>query len=614
MSESRSTRSPAARDGPPDAGERTVKGRHVALESRKRGPADDGEVPAVRNRAGSDGRAPAGSRAELELLMDQLREANENLVLAHVRAQTLAERAGHLAAIVESTGDAIYSRSLQGIITSWNKAAEQIFGYTESEAVGSRVTRLVPAGRLDEMPVLLERLSHGETIDRVDTVRVRKDGTHIDVSLTVSPVRDDAGGIVAAAVIARDITERRLAEQERAELLRRAQEARSEAENANRLKDEFLATVSHELRTPLNAVLGWARMVTSGRLEGLHVAHALGAIERNATALAHIIDDLLDLTRIAAGKLDLAWEPVDLVALVREAFEVVRPLAADKQIALGCHLEPGGMEAVDGDAGRLQQVIGNLLTNAIKFTPEGGRIDVSIARVDGDVQLAVRDTGQGIEPAFLPHVFERFRQGDAGTMRQHRGLGLGLAIVRQIVDLHSGRVEAASEGPGRGATFTVRLPLPSLSSRPWPANADRRGQGAGRRRSERMNGVRVMVVDPDRDGCALTVLLLRQAGASVHAAGSAREALRGLELEPADVLVTGIGLPDEDGYALLRRLREQEAARGRFTPAIALTAYGGIEDRRRLHAAGFQAHVVKPFEPAELMATIRSFAQPPSGT
>jgi CheY-like chemotaxis protein len=352
-------------------------------------------------------------------------------------------------------------------------------------------------------------------------------------------------------------------------------------------------------------------MIMSHQLEGPRVAHALEAIERNAAALATIIDDLLDVSRIIANKLKIAWEPVDLNAVVRAAVNEVRPLASQKGIDLQCAANPDAIGVVEGDAERLQQVIGNLLTNGIKFTPDGGRVEVRLAHGDTDVTVQVSDTGEGIDPAFLPHVFERFRQSDASAARRQGGLGLGLAIVSQIVELHGGTVQASSEGKGRGATFTVRLPVATgdTPQRRTPAAATRRSVTPPAQTAERLDGVRVLVVDDNLDGRTLTALLLSQRGATVNAVASAREALRAFQVEAPDVLVTDIGLPDEDGYMLLRQLRQQQAGHAAFIPVIALTGYGGDEHRRRSLAAGFQCHIVKPFEPAELIRAIASVAR-----
>jgi signal transduction histidine kinase len=388
------------------------------------------------------------------------------------------------------------------------------------------------------------------------------------------------------------------------------------AEQANHLKDEFLATVSHELRTPLNAILGWARMLGAKQLPPDRTEKGIATIERNAVALAHIIDDLLDVSRIVAGTLRLAPQPVDLVAVAQAALDVVRPLAVTKNVQLAFSPNLPAIETVSGDAGRLEQVIWNLLANAIKFTPEGGRVDVRIAPSKDHLEVSVVDTGQGISPDFLPHVFDRFRQADGATTQRHTGLGLGLAIVRQLVELHGGTVHAASQGVGRGATFTVRLPISAGEAQvaQTAALGERRTAASAASpmpRLPRLDGLRILVVDDDPDGRTLTSLVLTQAGANVKAVASVREALQWLEVERPDAMVSDIGLPDEDGYGLIGQIRQYEAEHGGFLPAVALTGYARAEDRARVLAAGFQAHVPKPVEPAELTATIATITHLP---
>ena len=388
-----------------------------------------------------------------------------------------------------------------------------------------------------------------------------------------------------------------------------AQTAEEHAEQANRLKDDFLATVSHELRTPLNAVLGWARMLMSKQLTPERASHAIQTIERNAASLAHLIDDLLDVSRVIAGTLHMTPQPVDLVAVTQGALDVVKPLAADKHIELRFSAESGSIALVSGDAGRLQQVIWNLLANAVKFTPDFGRVDVSVGRVGASIEVHIVDTGQGISAEFLPHVFERFRQADGAPSRRHGGLGLGLAIVRQLVELHGGTVLALSEGVGRGSAFTVRLPILSAD-----VDADRESTLKDRRsaasvgsppqRSQRLDDMRILVVDDHDDGRTLTTLVLTQAGASVEAVASAREALDALLSLQPDALVSDIGLPDGDGYSLVREIRAREKEHGGFLPAVALTGYARADDRARALSAGFQAHVPKPVFPPELIAAI----------
>ena len=438
--------------------------------------------------------------------------------------------------------------------------------------------------------------------------------------------REDAAAFREAAVLARE-----QAAQVRSELdalmgqLREANEhlivanlrsltLAEEADRANHLKDEFIAMVSHELRTPLNAVLGWARMLASKQLAETRAAHAIEAIERNAAFLAIIIDDLLDMSRIIAGRMNLTFQPVDLMALTQAALDVVRPMAAAKHIDLRLSADASVTDVVNGDPDRLQQVIGNVLTNAVKFTPEGGRVDVSVEHLGSHMEVRVVDTGRGISADFLPHVFERFRQADKTTSRQQGGLGLGLAIVRQLVELHGGIVHAASEGEGRGATFTIRLPILTAAA---PAErgsvlVERRfsaSMESPKRRAQRLDDLHILVVDNQAEARTLTSLVLTEAGASVNAVASAREALQLLEGQRLNVLVSDIGLPEEDGYALVRQIRQHEAEHGGFLPAIALTAFARAEDRTRILASGFQAHVSKPLDPAELIAAVAVVAR-----
>ena len=382
-----------------------------------------------------------------------------------------------------------------------------------------------------------------------------------------------------------------------------------ELKKAGDLKDEFLATVSHELRTPLNAILGWARILGAKPLPPDRAAHAVTVIVRNASALAHLVDDLLDVSRIGARTIRLVPEPVDLVAIARAVLDTVGPSAVAKNVQLAFSPDLPAFGTVSGDAGRLEQVIWNLVANAIKFTPEGGRVDVFIAPSNNRMEIRVVDTGQGISADFLPHVFDRFRQADGATTRRHTGLGLGLAIVRELVELHGGTVHAASQGVGCGATFTVGLPIsagePQGVARPR-SESDRKGLGAASPMPHvpRLDGLRILVVDDSADARTVTSLMLTQAGASVHEAASVRDALQRLDVERPDVLVSDIGMPDEDGYGLVRHIRQYEAAHGGFLPAIALTGYTRAEDRTRSLAAGFQAHVSKPVEPIELMTAI----------
>jgi PAS domain S-box-containing protein len=367
------------------------------------------------------------------------------------------DAAAHLAAIVDSSDDAIVSKTLEGVITSWNRGAERIFGYTAAEAVGQSITLIIPPERRAEEDDVLARIRRGEAVHHFETERRRKDGGLVHISLTVSPVRNAAGRIIGASKIARDISDRVRSERERAALLAQAQAAREEAEAVNRSKDQFLAVLSHELRTPLNAIFGWARMLHEGVLDDTIRTRGTEAILRNAKAQLRLVEDLLDVSRIITGNMRLEMHPVDLRVVVEAALETVRPAAQAKDLQLQSSLDPDPGTVV-GAPDRLQQVVWNILTNSVKFTPRGGRIQVCLRRADTHVEIVVSDTGEGIAADLLPHVFDRFRQGDSSSTRAHGGLGIGLALVRHLVDLHGGSVRAHSAGRGQGTTVTVSLP------------------------------------------------------------------------------------------------------------------------------------------------------------
>jgi len=409
-----------------------------------------------------------------------------------------------------------------------------------------------------------------------------------------------------------DITARKLAEQEREELLAREQKARAEAETANRMKDEFLATVSHELRTPLSSILGWAQLLRAGKLDEAAAARAIEVIERSAQSQARLIEDILDVSRIITGKLKLNAQPIDIAAMLRSAIEVVRPGAEAKDITLSVVIDfQEGV--VHGDANRLQQAIWNLLSNAVKFTPRRGRIEARLQRVGSQVEIAVSDTGQGIPEKFLPHVFERFRQADGSTARQHGGLGLGLAIVRHIVEMHGGAVSAASAGPEQGATFKIRLPLAASRIQAPAPGARRKDKTLATSPSftvdRALEGVRALVVDDNADSLEVISRFLTLHRADVATAASADEALATLTQYHPNVLICDIAMPGKDGYELIREVRARESQQGGRIPAIALTAHAKAEDRDRAKAAGFQLHVSKPVEPAELVKAVASLTR-----
>ncbi len=423
-------------------------------------------------------------------------------------------------------------------------------------------------------------------------------------------MRDAEGKVMMWIGSNTDIDDMKRAEVERERLLKSEHEARQQAERANLLKDEFLATISHELRTPLNAILGWADMLVRHKLDEKTSARAVETIARNARAQNQLISDLLDVSRIITGQLRFEQGAVELVPVIEAATDTVRPAANAKGVELRLMLDraPG---LVSGDAGRLQQIIWNLLTNAVKYTSRDGHVDVRMKCDDTSIAIIVRDSGEGISPEFLPYIFDRFRQADGATTRQHGGLGLGLAIVRHLVEAHGGTVRAASQGVGQGATFTVTFPLITVGrdeSHAARFNGGRSSAG-DTTSSSLLEGLRVLVVDDDPDVRDLVAMVLQQSGAEVQSSLTAREALEILDQWNPDVLVSDIGMPGEDGYDLIRKVRAREAEHGGLIPALALTGYARPEEAARARAAGYEMHVPKPVAPSELVASVASLAK-----
>jgi len=674
----------------------------------------------------------------------------------------------HLAKVVEFSDDAIISKNLDGIIRTWNRSAERLFGYSPAEAIGKSIRMIIPADRQHEEDMVLGSIRAGKPVEHYETVRVRKDGAPVAISLSVSPIRDDSGAIIGASKIARDITEQvrlretarqyalnteRLAEVgatvasaiDRDTIVQKVTDIATEltgaefgaffynvrdsdtgnaymlytlsgapkeafstfphpratavfgptfrgegvvrlddvtkdhrygksaphfgmpeghlpvrsylavpvktsdgdvlgglffghsqpglfteeherlavgvagwasvalqnaklfieAREANKMKDEFLAVLSHELRTPLNAIVGYTRLLRGGLLTGEKVDEGFEVLERNSRWLAQIVEDVLDVSRIVSGKLRLDVQPVDLSLVLQNAVASVRPAADAKNVRLQAIIDPG-VGPVSGDPDRLQQVAWNLLSNAVKFTPKGGRVQVHLQAVNSHVEIVVSDTGAGIAPDFLPFVFERFRQAEAVATRHHGGLGLGLAIVRHLVEMHGGTVEAASPGAGKGATFTVRLPVMIVHRKV-------RQDSTEHPRSERirplkglkgLEGVRVVAVDDEADALSLLRTVLESAGAQVTTFGSPSDALSELPALAPQALVVDIGMPTIDGYEFIRRVREGGDERIKDVPAAALTAFARTEDRTKALHAGFEIHMAKPVDPGELVASV----------
>ena len=408
--------------------------------------------------------------------------------------------------------------------------------------------------------------------------------------------------------LSRYIAERKEVEEERDRSLAREQEARAEAETANRTKDEFLATLSHELRTPLTSIVGWAGLLRTGELSPPTQAQALEAIERNAKAQSQLIDDLLDVSRIISGKLRLEARQVDLVPVIEASIDIVRPGADARQISIA-YSSDLTIALVSGDAGRLQQVVWNLLSNAVKFTPRGGQIEIRLEQVASHANIVVADTGNGINPNFLPFVFDRFRQANSHLTREQAGLGLGLAIVRHLVELHGGTVGADSEGEGRGSTFSVSLPIVAVRMEPKEGNQPSRWSQSRSNGLPTLRGLRVLIVDDADDARQMISAVLTQSGAQVKTAASACEALQALEQWRPDVLMSDIGMPHEDGYSLIQRIRALTKERGGQIPAAAVTAYAAEVDRKRALEAGYQMHVAKPVDPKKLVITVANLAR-----
>jgi PAS domain S-box-containing protein len=637
-----------------------------------------------------------------------------------------AQAAQRLAAIVESSDDAIVATNFDLRITAWNLAAEKMFGYRASEAIGQSIRLIIPMHRWDEELEVMGRIQDGHRVEHFETERCRKGNVLIPVSLTASPIYDSAGAIVGASKSLRDITERKRIEaqllqsqQTLGELVERApfgvyivdsqfriahmnigsqsgtfrnvrpvigrdfpeamrvlwpepvaedviavfrhtletgepyysprftnqrldieaeesyewelhrmtlpdgqfgvicyyfnstrlrqseqreQVLRQTAEQANRAKDEFLAMVSHELRNPLSAILGWAAILKQGDTPAERVEQAYEVIERNARAEARLVESLLELSRIAAGQLKLDSERVDLPVLLETIIDSVRPAADTKSIKLEM-TSPQAIVLI-GDAGRLQQVFSNLLTNAVKFTPPGGHIRISVRRSGSHAQIQVVDNGDGISPDFLPHIFDRFRQAESTTSRKHGGLGLGLAIVHELVQAHGGTVTAESPGRGRGCTFTVILPIPAII----PADIEPASPPLVHKTVFSLSGFRILVVDDDPDARELVGITLESSRAVVQLASSASEALLIISRDRPDVMIADIGMPHEDGYVLIQTLRALERGHSHpRLPAIALTAYASVEDREKLLAAGYDIHLAKPVGPGDLVSAVSRF-------
>jgi PAS domain S-box-containing protein len=532
---------------------------------------------------------PDGTRASVMPYPTPLRDRQGKIVgginmLIDVTRSNEAEIASRrLAAIVESSDDAIISKTLAGIITSWNRGAGKIFGYTPAEAIGQHISLIIPPERRAEEDDVLAHLRRGETIDHFETERQTKDGRRLNISLTVSPIKDSTGRIIGASKVARDITERKRVEEQ---LL----EAKREAEAASRAKDKFLAALSHELRTPLTPVLMTVAAIDMSPDLAPELRDDIAMIRRNVELEAKLIDDLLDLSLALSGKLRLDLESVEVNEVVHHVCEICRPFVLEKGINLHCDL-PDPSPLVKGDPARLQQILWNLLKNATKFTPERGDIFVIVsATIENRVSLQVRDSGIGIASDVLPCIFEAFEQGDADITREFGGMGLGLAITKNLVELHRGTIRAESGGAKQGSTFTVEFPVVSTNSE--QARPTESASASG-------ETLRILFVDDNDDTAFVLSKFLTASGYVVKTAGSAVAALDLASKEPFDIIVSDIGLPDLNGYELMKQIKSCYPMQG-----IAMSGYGMEDDVRKSREAGFSDHIVKPASLSQLERSI----------
>jgi PAS domain S-box-containing protein len=532
--------------------------------------------------------------------------------------EAIAEQRERFETTLQSIGDAVIATDVHGRVEFMNPIAEQLTGWREGDASGrtcDEVFRILneDTRRRVENPVT-RVLAEGTIVGLANhTILISADGTERPIDDSGAPIRNRDGRIVGVVLVFRDVSDRRRTEverrdaaRERERLLEAERAARGAAERANRVKDEFVAMVSHELRTPLNAILGWSQLMTKPDADHEMVRRGAEVIARNTRVQAQLISDLLDISRIVSGKLRLDVHHVDLPAVIADAIDTVQKDADDKGVIIDRQLEQS-VGSIAGDPARLQQIVWNLLTNAIKFTPKGGTVTVTLRRSSPDAEITVTDTGVGIKPDFLPQIFDRFQQADQSITRRFGGLGLGLAIVKHLVELHGGSIRAESPGDGQGAMFTIVLPSSTRAHTPEIERPDAKPHEV--HSAAALKGIRVFIIEDEPDTREFLERFLTTYGAAVVAVSTATEALARLPVCEADILISDIGLPDMDGYDLMQQVRRMEPQTCGAIPAIALTAYARTEDRTRAFRAGYQAHLAKPVEPAELVATIVSFAE-----
>ena len=514
----------------------------------------------------------------------------------------------------------MFTLDLDGRVTSWNIGAQRIKGYQAHEIIGKHFSTFYLRGDIDAGKPDMELVTaaaQGRVED--EGWRVRKDGSKFWANVVITALKDRNGNLRGYGKVTRDLTDRKNAEDSKEKFLRE-QSGRLTAEAMNKAKDQFFATLSHELRSPLTPMLGWTKILLSGSVDPSRLAFGLEVIQRNVKAQAKLIEDILDVSRIITGKFSIDVRRVELRNIIENAVEVVRPSAAAKNINLTTSLPEEPVE-LSGDGDRLQQIVWNLLTNAVKFTPKEGSIQIRLTRTESEAEISVSDTGIGLKPDFLPHIFERFSQADSSSVKVHGGLGIGLSLVKNLVELHHGTVRAESEGEGKGTTLTVKLPIaaagenqsstapkqPDASNK--PNTTDQSKQIEVPNTQARLQDVHVLVVDDEADARDLIAFVLQQSGAQVISAASSQDALECFQAKRPDVIVSDIAMPLEDGFAFIANIRKVESETGGHTPAIALTAYAQDADRNRCLSMGFQMHIAKPIDPPGLVSAVVSVLQ-----
>lgn len=500
-----------------------------------------------------------------------------------------------LRTIVEESPVGIVTLNREQRVMTWNTAAEKLYGWP-ADACIDRPLQLIPKAQRASFDFCFRQALQNRTVSNHESQHLRQDGKLVDVSLSLAPLHDADERIYGVVMVAVDITINKQVATQRLNLLEQESAARTAAESANRIKDEFLAVLSHELRTPLNAIIGWIKLIKKGNLNPSVRHKAVDTIERNAIAQAQLIEDLLDLSRIIRGQVRLTIRPVDVSVLINLTVDTLRPAIEAKSIRVSVDCAPD-IVPILADPSRLQQVLWNLLSNAIKFTPANGRVVIDLQVVESHLQIQVSDSGIGIAPDFLPHVFDYFRQADGSSTRSQGGLGLGLAITRRLIELHGGTIEVESPGVNQGTTFTVRLPV-----RTSPANTEISHSSTDDTTS--LQNIRAVVIDDEADSRELLTVLLEQHGVQVESAASAQAALCLLEDFQPDIILSDIGMPTTDGYSFIQSVRSSPHAWLRKIPAVAVTAYAQEEDHQRALAAGYQSYIAKPFDLLEIVSTV----------